>query len=347
MSLDRELEGLARLLGEVVSLYHRCRGFDAPPSMVAQLDEALSSLMEGARGLGGLGQAIRLAAERGLLRQNPMRLVEVIERAQRLVRERMALFEGVGLDPGSPEADKIWGLANSPLLCDPDLWRGRMGLERLRELIDAGEGVFDGDEDPEILWRAIQAAKDRAIRRRVEGVLRDLRFWIESFFKSPVREVGEMVVQRYGEYRWLMDELGEPAKSLEAIIAEAWGSGCAKLLLDWDDPEIDGHRRILGEFMDALDSARSWLERAGLAADRREAMSNLTRARYFADKLMRLLPEVEALAGKHYAGYLRFVKEAREVLQRLEGVRVSEEDYMWVRLELEGEQASLDSFLMG
>jgi len=73
-----------------------------------------------------LGQAIRLAAERGFLRQyrSSMKVIEVIERAQRLVRERMAIFERIGLDPGSPEADKIWGLANSPLLYDPDLWRG-------------------------------------------------------------------------------------------------------------------------------------------------------------------------------------------------------------------------------
>ena len=54
MSLEQELEEFADLVMDVMSLYYRCRGFDANPTEVAQLDEALNKLMEEARRLGGL-----------------------------------------------------------------------------------------------------------------------------------------------------------------------------------------------------------------------------------------------------------------------------------------------------
>ena len=349
MSLEEELEGFADLVMDVMSLYYRCRGYDANPTEVAQLDEALSKLMEEARRLGGLGQAIRLAYERGFLQhyRNPMKLIEMIERLQRSVRERIALFEKIGLKPDSPKSDQIWGIATSPLLYDPDLWKGKMTPERLKELIEAKEWVFEGDEDPEVLWRAIQAVKSKIIKKRMEQVLKDLKSWIDSFFQCFVEQERDMALDRYEEYRWLAEELGEPVRSLEAIIAERWGGGCAKLFLEWDDPEVEKDRRILDEFMMALDSAKNRLdmaERAEKSGERREAISNLMQARYFADKLAKILPQAEKLAEK-YSGYKRFIREAREVLQRLEGVKVSEEDYDWVRLEVEGEQASLDSYL--
>lgn len=349
MTLNHELCEFSSLLMDVMSLYYRCNRFDGQPSMVAQLEEALNKLMEEARKLGGLGQAIRLATEEGMLYRyrNPMKLVERIEKIYAKVREQMATFKKIGLEPDNESHDHVWIVATSPLLYSRSLWKGRMSLERLKEMVrnEEGEGLFYGDEDAELLWRVIQVVKTKMLEKRVSEQLKKLHEAINMLFNYFLEAERGHVLELYEEYRWLMEELGKTPKSLEAVIAEAWGAGCAKLLLDWDDSEVRKDRKTLDEFMTALRSARDWHRQAEEAESRLEAISNLMRARYFADKLRKILPEAEAVAKK-YAGYLRFIREAEEVLRSLEEVKVSEEDYEWVRMELEGDQDSLDKYLV-
>jgi len=350
MASEPLAEDLWNLYYKCYSFLHslrRCREPDAWPSEVNSLREDLEGLLEMAERFSGLDKMLQLAERMDRLpgRATAKSMREAVWEAKRILEEKEKVFKSLGIDPENGDHEWIWEKAASEALYSRRLWKGRMSLERLREMIAAREeGFFGGGEDPELMWRIISFLKEYMLEKVAKEVYGELKGQIKTFYELFLEEYREMILESYEDYKWALEELGRPVKPLESIVAEVCGAGLAGLL----DEEAGEDRKLLDKFtgnLNRLKDELGFMESYRSIQETRERRKHLILAHYHARRVEELLDRVRELTSK-YPGLSKMVRETEELLRRVkEEGEVEEEDLEWVRMQEEGEQSDLDMFL--